>query len=696
VPEKSRTSWPFASLTVLCAAAIVAALMGATSPLSASQFANTGHWVYNSTLGTIFHIDGATTNIDAQVPMDAEVGSQVLQSDTSGYVVGESRITEFDKASLEERQSSAPPADETPLGIEVVGGPYVVYRNAGQIVRLGDPAATISAGGAIGNPVVTEDGTMWLHRNGSGEICRLGRDAVELSGCPVSAPKDHAGAMTIVDGRPAFLDLFTSQLHTIDGDTLGQGVALGVPLSPNSRPAAQDTAGRVAILDPARSSLILVDTRNQPATSVAVTLPSGDYDGPVSTGEVVALVDRQKGAVLTYGADGAPKDEVPLKDNTGEPRLHRGEDQRIYVEDADGTQVLVVDTDGGVQGVDVAGKPATPAEQPTQAPEQPTETGPPAGPPASAPVGPRPGPTNPPPVTNTPPPPPPPVPPSRPGAPPSVSAVAGNGSATVTWGPAADNRSPITSYTVSWPGGSIPVGPGATQATVNNLANGTTYVFTVTATNQVGPGPGASSNAVTPVSPVSPAAAPNVQISYDQDDDPSRDVTVTWQQPELNGGTLVHYEVTVTGKAPQNVTGTQYVEPQVEHTATVTFTVRAVTRAPDGQTLDGQPASVTHPGEPPARINLTRGPAVNDPACDGQPDCAWMHVVMTGFASGTRYDVMPYNDAGDGYTNPGYGTTTDANGYSEFDRFAYTGPGENVWVEVVVDGVPIRSNLLRW
>ena len=89
MPDKDRRAgWPFALLTVVCAAAVVAALTGATTPLAASRFANTGHWVFNSVLGAVFHVDGATTNIDARVPMSAEDGSQVLQSDTSGFVVG--------------------------------------------------------------------------------------------------------------------------------------------------------------------------------------------------------------------------------------------------------------------------------------------------------------------------------------------------------------------------------------------------------------------------------------------------------------------------------------------------------------------------------------------------------------------------------------------------------------------------------
>jgi hypothetical protein len=703
----TRASQPFVLLAVVCVATVVAVVTGVTPPLSAARFANAGHWVYNSVLGMVFHVDGATANLDAEFPIDAEVGSQVLQSDTSGWVVGPNRITEFDRGSLSPQQSAKPPSDEIPLGIEVVGGPYAVYRDTGRIVRLGDPAASIPTGGAIGVPVVTQDGTVWFHRTGKGQICTLAKDAVEVSGCPVSAPPDHAGALTVVGGRPAFLDLFTSTLHTIDGDRLGEGVELGVPLSPDARPAAQDANGRLAILDPgsAQSSLVLVDTRTTPAESVTVSLGTGDYDGPVSTGEVVALVDRQNGTVLTYGVDGKRKDEKPLKDKAGEPRLTLGEDKRVYVEDSSGTQVLVVAEDGSVTNVDVTRKAATPSGEPDPKPaDPPGQPGDSRRPDDSGRPGDEPRRTERPAgdPTPAPPAPPPPVPPSRPGAPAGVAAQPGDGSATVTWGAAPDNRSPITSYVVSWRGsngqtGSAPVGGAAGGHQVTGLTNGVSYTFTVAATNQVGAGPGASTGPVTPNAPVSPAAAPvNLRPSYDLNARPARDVTLTWAQPALHGATLVHYEVTATGLGTQQVPGTQVVYRQVRASQAVTFTVAAVTRAPNGQLLTGAPASATHEAAPLPQLRLSKG-ALTEDTCGAQPDCAWMNVVLTGFAPNTPYLVEPYNNAGDGYTNPGHTTTTDANGSKTINQFAYTGPGETVWVEVILpDGTPIRSNEVVW
>ncbi|MBO2677142.1 tandem-95 repeat protein [Shewanella algae] len=87
-----------------------------------------------------------------------------------------------------------------------------------------------------------------------------------------------------------------------------------------------------------------------------------------------------------------------------------------------------------------------------------------------------------------------------PGAPMSVSAVAADASATVSFSaPASTGGAAISSYTVtSSPGGLTASGAGS-PLTVIGLSNGTDYSFTVSASNTAGTGPASSpSNTVTP------------------------------------------------------------------------------------------------------------------------------------------------------------------------------------------------------
>jgi arylsulfatase A-like enzyme len=117
---------------------------------------------------------------------------------------------------------------------------------------------------------------------------------------------------------------------------------------------------------------------------------------------------------------------------------------------------------------------------------------------------------------------------SVPGAPTGVSAVAGDGSAQVSWTPPVDTGgSPITGYTVTAsPGGaSVSVGGGVTAVNVPGLVNGTSYTFTVTATNSAGTGP--ASNPSTPITPQEAVAGlPNILVIVTDD---QRDADATME-----------------------------------------------------------------------------------------------------------------------------------------------------------------------
>ncbi len=91
-----------------------------------------------------------------------------------------------------------------------------------------------------------------------------------------------------------------------------------------------------------------------------------------------------------------------------------------------------------------------------------------------------------------------------PGAPTAVSAAAANASASVSFtAPTVTGSTAITSYTVTSTPGNLTASGTGSPILISGLTNGTSYTFTVRATNSAGAGAASTaSNAVTPVAPV--------------------------------------------------------------------------------------------------------------------------------------------------------------------------------------------------
>ena len=140
-----------------------------------------------------------------------------------------------------------------------------------------------------------------------------------------------------------------------------------------------------------------------------------------------------------------------------------------------------------------------------------------------------------------------------PGAPTGVTAVAGSGSATITWvPPASTGGNPITGYTVtSNVGGfSTTVSGSENSAVINGLINGVAYRFRVFATNVVGNGPASAySVAVTPRGvpgpPTGVAASPG-----------NGTASVTWSAAAPNGSAITSYTVVCSCGSRTSVGGT--------------------------------------------------------------------------------------------------------------------------------------------
>lgn len=144
----------------------------------------------------------------------------------------------------------------------------------------------------------------------------------------------------------------------------------------------------------------------------------------------------------------------------------------------------------------------------------------------------------------------------QPYAPAIGTATAGNAQATVTFTPINDGGATITSYTVISNPGNITAAGVSSPITVTGLTNGTSYNFTVTATNIGGTSaPSSPSNSVTP-SAFLPGAPTMVTAVAG-----SAQASVSFTPPVDNGGyPITLYTVIST---PGNLTATGAASPIV-------------------------------------------------------------------------------------------------------------------------------------
>jgi hypothetical protein len=129
-----------------------------------------------------------------------------------------------------------------------------------------------------------------------------------------------------------------------------------------------------------------------------------------------------------------------------------------------------------------------------------------------------------------------------PSAPLTVNAWTGNGKAMLQWTPASANGSAIINYTVTAsPGGKTLTVPGSqTSAAFDGLTLGTSYTFTIHATNDAGGGPESTPSNATTIA-AAPGAPTGVTAVAGE-----ANATVSWNAPADNFSPLTIYTITAT------------------------------------------------------------------------------------------------------------------------------------------------------
>ncbi len=170
-----------------------------------------------------------------------------------------------------------------------------------------------------------------------------------------------------------------------------------------------------------------------------------------------------------------------------------------------------------------------------------------------------------------------------PAAPSITSAVAGDAQATLTWTGVGGNGSTISGYVITPFIGDVAQTPidstgAGTTKVITGLANGTTYTFTVAATNAVGTG--AASATSSPVTPTGDPSAPSILSAVRG----NQQVALTWAAPTNNGGSpITGYTIThsIGGVAQTPIasagTGTSKVITGLANGTAYTFEVAAST-----------------------------------------------------------------------------------------------------------------------
>ncbi|WP_433113805.1 fibronectin type III domain-containing protein [Micromonospora sp. CA-246542] len=520
-------------------------------------------WLWSGVRSELARVNGVTARVDTrtEIPGARRHPMQVAQTDRLLILrdLQTGQISSLDLATL---QLTATTPTTPGLGVSVAlheDAAFVVDAVQG-IVRQLDPRSLSPVGEPVRYPpgitggAFDGEGRLWIAVPSEGTVSAV--TAAKLPSAPASAAPAGGGlspervetydvadpshdlVVSTLDDGVAVLDRTAGRLLRVQ-----RGEVRPTPLTlpgPAALPA-RTSGPRVPVTVPAERQVLVVGDVGEERT---FTVPgSGDRLSPaVAWADRFYCADEATGTIYSFDAGGQLVDTIKGK-ATG-PLEMEVRENHLFINSPDSATARVVDDKHQVREVDKYANDVLGGDPP------------PAPPPPPPPKKPR---------------------VSKPSAPRSVTAAAGNAQARVSWRPAAANGAEIIKYVVQGAGQRLEVGANQRAVEVKGLTNGETYRFAVHAVNAKGDGPPRSSNPVTPT-----AAVPDPPASITAQERPDGTVVVKWPAANAQGNKIAKYAVTATSAGTNAPAGestkTELVVPagELEYGTQYAFTVVAV------------------------------------------------------------------------------------------------------------------------
>lgn len=591
--------------------ALVAALGATVFALGATgqrpAVADGASWLWSKQVGEASQVNAVSANVSLRQPMIDAQGHPVRVTQSDRYVILHDlftgRVTSIDLTRMGFSGSlDVGTVEDTAVMLD--GATAIVVDRTRGLVRPVDAGSLQSIGDQVRLPAplvggaFDQSGRLWLGVPSQGTaIALVVRDRqIVVARTEAVATPGHEQALTVLDQGVLVVDRGSDQIAVV-GETATRKVTSPAPLASAVVPA-RTVGSAAAITLPAEKKIVTIGdvAKGAPVATMSLTpaeAQAATQQPAVSFAGKVYVPDQTTGTVRVVTAAGQPAGTIQVGSAQTTVEIEVRE-QHLFINAPDTTTAVMVDEDGKTSKVDkydpVPETSPTPTAQPAptlspQPAESPTgkPSDKPGNQPTKRPPSPKPSPT----VK---------VEPQRPGPPVPVTALAGDGRVRLSWGKAKAGSAAVEAYTVTWDeggGGRVQVNGTTLQTTITGLTNGTSYRFKVYATNQVGDGPPALSEPVTPAAAPPPGTpnAPTAKLETDADDCYTGAVLVSW--PGVQGAT--DYVITpLKGGAaganpPQTVTGTDARFAGLTPGDSFTFTV--VARNSAGAASDASPQS---------------------------------------------------------------------------------------------------------